>query len=454
MTNLIRMDIPQLGTVTFGSVTLGVNIEAHDLADQAEENERANVFANFVLASMFVEPQRTPEDVNNLPVDALIAVVDVAVDRQQIREHFNEISSNLPVRERFFKAYVRHEQELLERLAATAKQGLEMLTEGYRDTFSKMFREIGRTASINQQIIEQFSKPTFPVPVFDLQLPAIDTSSWARALDVSDSIVELVQPVFEVPEALAKEVEDITRGLDDITRRMSTYLAAAALSVQQTISLGVLHDLRQLILAHRDAGEAFKAAGWPIAPSMPLKLRERVVTMHKQAKTRYISRTIMGYYQRNNHQHLIETIESWRSHPLFAPRMHILEDALQAHCRGLYTLSVPTLIPQIEGVLNGYVLANNLVAKLGNIQQVYKAVIDNVDAYGFSNWVIATTLLYQLQTNTYFFTDFKSELRKSVDRRQVTRHTVSHGVALKYDRPIHSLMAFLLLDALSALQES
>ena len=94
-----------------------------------------------------------------------------------------------------------------------------------------------------------------------------------------------------------------------------------------------------------------------------------------------------------------------------------------------------------------------LVAKLGKIQQVYKAVIDNVDAYGVSNLVIATTLLYQLQTNTYSFTDFESELRKSVNRRQVTRHTVSHGVALKYDRPIHSLKAFLLLDALSALQE-
>ena len=453
MRNRIQKHIPQLGVVTFGSITLGAITEAHDLAEQAEENERANVFSNFVLSSMFHEPQKTPEDIDSLPVDALIAVVDVAIERLQVRDHFNQTPSDLPVRDRFFKAFLKHEQEIFEGLSAAVKQNLEILTKGFHEPFSNMLRNIGRTASINQQIIEQFSRLTIPVPVVDLRLPAIDTSLWVRALDVSESIVKLVQPVFEVQEALARQVQEMTRGLDDLTRRMSADLAAAALSVQQTISLGVFDDLRQLLQAHQDAAEAFNAAGWPIAPSMSFELREHVVTMHKQGKTRYVSRTIIGYYQRNNHQHLIETVESWKVHPLFAPRMHILQDALQAHCRGLYTLSVPALIPQIEGVLNDYVLVNGLVAKLGKIQQVYKAAIGDADEYDLSKWVIATTLLYQLQANTYVFTDFESELKKSVNRRQVTRHTISHGVALKYDRPIHSLKAFLLLDALSALQE-
>jgi hypothetical protein len=67
--------------------------------------------------------------------------------------------------------------------------------------------------------------------------------------------------------------------------------------------------------------------------------------------------------------------------------------------------------------------------------------------------MITSTLLYQLQTNTYAFTDFEIEMKRSINTRQVTRHTISHGIALNYDRPIHSLKAFLLLDALSALQE-
>lgn len=453
MRNRIRKDIPGLGTVTFGSVTVGMIIEAHNVADQTEESDQASAFANFVLASMFVEPQKTPEDIDRFPADTLIAVIEVAVDKLQISEHFEATSEDLPVRERFFKAYLKHEQELFEGLSTAIKQNLEMFTLGFQNTLDGLFREVGQMASVSRQIVEQFSKLSVPVPVVDFRLPTIDVSSWARAFSVSDSIVRLVQPVFEVQDALAERVREMLRGFDDTMRRISANLAAATISVEQTISLGVFDNLIQLIQAHQDAVEAFKAAGWPISPSIPSELVERVVAMHKQGKTRYISRTIIGHYQRNSHQYLIETVESWKSHPLFALRMHILNDALQAHCRGLYTLSVPALVPQIEGVLNDYVLKNGLVAKFGKIQQVYEAAIGDVDEYGLSKWVIASTLLYQLQTNTYVFTDFEIELKRSVNTRQVTRHTVSHGVALKYDRPIHSLKAFLLLDALSALQE-
>ena len=161
----------------------------------------------------------------------------------------------------------------------------------------------------------------------------------------------------------------------------------------------------------------------------------------------------MGFYQKDSHRHLVETVETWNGHPLFAPRMHIIKDALQAHCEGRYTLSVPTLIPQIEGVLSDFVLANNLVAKFGKIKQVYSAVIGDVDNYSLSTWAIASTLLYQLQNTTYVSINFENELRKSVNTRKTTRHTVLHGIAPRYDRPIHSFKAFLLLDAIIALQE-
>lgn len=453
MRNRIRKDIPGLGTVTFGSVTVGMIIEAHDVAEQAEKSDQASAFTNFVLASMFVKPQKTPEDIDRFPADTLIAVIEVAVDKLQINEHFEATSEDLPVREMFFKAYLEHEQELFEGLSTAIKQNLEVLTLGFENTLDGLFREVGQMASVSRQIVEQFSKLLVPVPVVDFRLPTIDASSWARAFSVSDSIVRLVQQVFEVQDALAEQFREMFRGFDDTMRRISANLAATTISVEQTISLGVFDNLIQLIQAHQDAVEAFKAAGWPIAPSMPSELIERAVAMHKEGKTRYISRMIIGHYQRNRHQYLIETVESWKSHPLFAPRMHILNDALQAHCRGLYTLSVPALVPQIEGVLNDYVLTNGLVARFGKIQQVYEAAIGDVDKYGLSKWVITSTLLYQLQTNTYVFTDFKTELKRSVNTRQVTRHTVSHGVALRYNRPIHSLKAFLLLDALSALQK-
>lgn len=439
--------------MTFGPITLGTTIEARKLAEQTEGKKRANVFTNFVLSSMFIKPQKTPGDVDNLPAETLITVVDSAVDILQIRKHFNETSLSLPVRERFFEAYFRHQQAILKESGVAVMPNLEMFTKEFPISFSNIFLEISKKALISQQIAQQLSRLTISVPTVDLKLPDIDTSSLTRALDISGSIIELVQPVSEMQEALAKQVKDITYGLDNITRRMAAHMAAVGLAVQKISSLGIFYNLIQLVQAPKDAAEAFKAADWTIAPSMPFELREHVVDMHKQGKTQYISRIIMGYYQRNNHQHLIETVESWESNSSFAPRMHILKDALQAHCQGLYTLSVPAITPQVEGVLIDYVLDNKQVVNLRKIKEVYEAAIGNADDYEFSKWVIATTLLYQLQTNTYVFTEFKDEIKKSVNTRQVTRHTVLHGVALKYDRPIDSLKAFLLLDAISVLKK-
>jgi hypothetical protein len=313
-----------------------------------------------------------------------------------------------------------------------------------------------RMADIATAMYRQIAIPDFSslVAAIDLSLPAIDTSSLALAMDLSRDILQMVQPVVEWQDQLTRQIQDMVTVVDSMTQQTIANLVASTISFEETISLGIFDRLTELIEVHQNAEVAFKASGWPVAPSMPYELRERVVSMHKQGKTRYVSRTIMGYYERDNHRHLVEAVGSWENHPLFASRMHIIKDALEAHCDGRYSLSVPALIPQIEGILNEYVLANGLVVKFGKIQQVYNAVIGDADSYSLSTWVITSTLLFLLKHSTYAFTDFADELKKSVNSRKTTRHTILHGVALKYDRPIHSLKAFLILDAISALQDT
>jgi len=77
-----------------------------------------------------------------------------------------------------------------------------------------------------------------------------------------------------------------------------------------------------------------------------------------------------------------------------------------------------------------------------------------VDAHNLATWAIANTLLYQLKSNTYAYIDFKNELAKSVRPRKTTRHTVLHGVAVSYDKPVNSLKIFIILDALAALKDA
>ena len=107
-----------------------------------------------------------------------------------------------------------------------------------------------------------------------------------------------------------------------LTQRITADLAAISLASLNITSSGIFDELIRLVEFNTDAAEAFNAAGWPISPSMPIELREHIVLLHRQNRTRYISRAIMGYYHRDNYKNLNELVETWESHPLFAPRLH------------------------------------------------------------------------------------------------------------------------------------
>lgn len=340
------------------------------------------------------------------------------------------------------------------------------------DSLYKAFEQINRDFSVyekawqqqrssaakfRQQLNEQLSilnRINFSIQVPDIYMaiPKIDPASLIKAMDISEKISRAAKSITW-QDTYTKEIQEYIRGVDTLVKQLSIDFSAYSLALESISASRIFADLIRLVQFNKDATEAFKAAGWPIAPSMPRKLRERVVELYQQGNTRYVSRVIMGYYQRDDHKNLIAMVDSWREHPLFIHRMHIIDDALGAHCDGKYTLSVPALLPQIEGILNEYVRMNNLPARFGKIQQVYRAAIGDLESYGLSSWAIAKALLFQLQTNTYIFTDFESELKKSVNNRQTTRHTVLHGVTINYHRPIHSFKTFVLLDALSALRQ-
>lgn len=273
----------------------------------------------------------------------------------------------------------------------------------------------------------------------------------ALVTDLSTRIFDAIGPLDQLQETMT-QAQKLVETIDPAMRQWAAEMAATVTAFRETVSSGLFRDLQRLVQDHLDAAEAFAAAGWPIAPSMSRELRDRVVELYTQDKTRYISRTIMGYYERHDYKHLREAVDSWNAHPLFVSRMHIIKDALDLHCEDRFTSSVPTLTPQIEGILNDFVIINGLEAKLGKIRQVYSAVLAEEDSLPLSSWLIVHTLKVQLETNTYAFTDFEIELKKTPPRRQTTRHTILHGITPNYDRPIHSLRAFLLLDALSALQ--
>lgn len=291
-------------------------------------------------------------------------------------------------------------------------------------------------------------KIDYYLPRLQISVPRIDTS----VLEDAMQIVQIANSIQSDIERLTEQFKDVFQGLDEVLKRYTADFAAVALAVQNIASFGAFRQFFEITQAEKTTVEAFRAAGWPIAPSMPRELRMRVVQLHRQGKSRYASQSILGYYRRNNFENLYSMVSSWEGHYLFQSRMHIVRDAVDAHVDGKYTLSVPALLPLVEGCLTDYVRSNTLPARLGKIRDVYTAAIGDPMDYGLAEWAIVQTLLYQLQMNIYDFTDFESELERVASRRKANRHTILHGITPKYDKESHSLRVLLLLDAITALR--
>jgi len=334
---------------------------------------------------------------------------------------------------------------------------LEQAAANYTSMIDFANRQTAGYASMQRQLSEYISK--INQAYFSIRIPdifpslQINVADLNKAIEVSTAVFDISKSITVMNDNWSKQIRFMTGQLPVITREITANFAAMKLAAFDLSSSGVFAKLIRIHQYHIDSIEAFNAANWPIAPSMSREFVNHVVFLYQQKKTRYISNAVLGYYHRNNHEILIAMVEKWKNHPLFLPRMHIINDALKAHCEGRYTLSVPALLPHIEGILNEYVIANNLSAKLGKVNEVCKAVIGEFNGETLSNQAIADTLLYQLQTNTYSFTNFETEFRKSANNRHTTRHTVLHGITTNYNKPIHSLRVFVLLDALSSLQE-
>jgi hypothetical protein len=321
-----------------------------------------------------------------------------------------------------------------------------------------MYQQSSQLASIGKQLsnlVTAANRINFSIQLPEIysSLQIIDTSQWLKTIKISTEIFDTLKTVKTWNIAYSSQIRTMTENLSLVAKRITADFAAMKISAFDFSSLGIFEELNKLLEYSKDAVDSFNSAGWTIAPSMNYELREKVVLYHQQNKTRYVSRVILGYYHKDDFSKLKNTVEAWEKNLYFAPRMRIFRAALKAHCEGNYTLSVPTLLPQIEGILNEYVKANNLDARLGKVKEVYSAVINDLDEYPLSSWTIANTLLFQLQTNTYTYTDFEVEFNKSSNSRRTTRHTILHGIATDYDKPIYSLKLFVLLDALSILQE-
>lgn len=155
----------------------------------------------------------------------------------------------------------------------------------------------------------------------------------------------------------------------------------------------------------------------------------------------------MRYYKAKGYKKLKDAVETWKAHPLFASRINIIVDAVEAHIARKYTLTVPTLLPLVEGIIHEFVIYENLSLSSEKKEQM-KQALEHAPLAGALSMNIYEGLVGYLD-DVYAYKDFKKLSPKN--RQKLNRHIVLHGRQINYFTEINSLRAFLMLDALSGL---
>lgn len=268
----------------------------------------------------------------------------------------------------------------------------------------------------------------------------------------------IVRPLNKFAKEQKRIIESFSKMNESAIRTAQISMSQAILESQKFIVEAVkkISDFAEFQKKLRQIRDEEKTAlietGWIICPSLMSipypNLRKAVVNYNQGDNGKSISNLMKNHYgSQNNWEYLTEVVAKWESHKLFTKqRMRIIKDALWAHKNKKYTLSIPSLLPIIEGVATDYCKRKKTPIPENKTIEKAKKTAELLGLQG--EQYMAEILLSFIENQLYVHT---KKLRKSKNKKLLNRHGVLHGYYSGYPDATRSLKCFLVLDVLSSL---
>jgi len=220
----------------------------------------------------------------------------------------------------------------------------------------------------------------------------------------------------------------------------------------------LFHD--KYAISEQQAIKVLKKYKWFVTPSMPIAfVFEAVKIGRKRGNHRgEINRLFVEYFCSDDFEELEALVNNWQSNDIFKPRMKIFRDCIEGLKNASYKSNpsnfvLPTLIAQIDGILQEYMEKNGLLFDLKDRkwkdptgQKVdwkkwYKSRTTSQDMNDLANEIFLNILFQSSQRGAALKTPFT-----------FNRHKIIHGECLRYGRIDNTIRAFLVLDFLASLK--
>lgn len=193
--------------------------------------------------------------------------------------------------------------------------------------------------------------------------------------------------------------------------------------------------------------QLYKEGLWLIPRLMPYPLSEVVRLIETSPKEAV--ETIQKYcYEKDL---LEKMLEDWRATDIFKSRQTILEECCFAHKNGKYSLSIHTLMPQLEGIITDWIFtqlpSNEVPWNQKSKTTKFKDILLTRDPFSLSYPIVIESVISFIVDGPVLST-FKKWF-DTVDDVFPNRHILEHG---RYEESlyteINSLRLFLLLDTI------
>ncbi|MCD3321133.1 hypothetical protein G8V07_12520 [Clostridium botulinum D/C] len=183
--------------------------------------------------------------------------------------------------------------------------------------------------------------------------------------------------------------------------------------------------------------ETMNSFGWWIISSLPLKITNEIDKNKDELNKDDVDDIICNYYSKDNFKKLNEITNKWNRLNYFNNKIDILEDSIDAHKTGKYSLSIPTLTPLIEGIIREFMQSRYGISRF-KFPPVYNEFKNKITEL---NDFIAT---YVITCIDKLYCSFNP--KNPNECSDFNRNKIFHGLANKYGSQANSLKVILFLD--------
>jgi hypothetical protein len=165
-------------------------------------------------------------------------------------------------------------------------------------------------------------------------------------------------------------------------------------------------------------------------------------------------KAIREFFRNNDYFQLRNLVSLWLKYPPFSKREKIISDALNSHIEGKYTLSIPALLPHVEGIATE-LYGSESDLHVGNKNEYYKKIIgDNLQYTYYPKSKIDNFLegyfpqIYKNIGNEMNDVPAWMKSHHLIENQTLQRHAIMHGGFYEYYSEENSIRVFLFLDLL------